>query len=154
MTAHILNSALDPKYPATLSKSTLAILRDQLRFSRLVISDDLDMKAIADHYSVEEAAVLAIGAGCDLLIYRGDAGVPLAAMEAVIKAVEDKTLPLEMIEKANQRIQLAKKNYADIKQPVDVTEVGNFIGLPEHFQLADIITKKEKPPDEPEPVEY
>ncbi len=146
MTAHIQNDALDPQYPATLSHKTITgILREKLRFSKLVISDDLEMKAITDHYGVEEAAILSILAGCDVLIYRGDMNHHIPAMEAVIKAVESKRIPLKVLEDANARIASSKKTYCEVKTPVDVTSVGKFIGLPEHFALADAITRKEIP---------
>lgn len=146
MTAHILNPSIDPDYPATMSEKTIEmILRKDLRFSKVVFTDDMEMKAIADNYGSEEAAVLSVKAGCDVLIYRGDAGFPVKEMEAVIKAIEDKTIPLATVERAVQRIEAAKAIYADIKRPVEVTEVANFIGLPEHFQLADVITRKELP---------
>jgi len=155
MTAHILNDSLDPDYPATLSEKTIeGILRRDLRFSKIVFSDDMEMKAISEHYGADEAAVLAIKAGCDVLIYRGDLGLPTGPMEAVIRAVEEKRIPLEHIEKAVQRISAAKDVYVEAKKPVDVTEVGNFIGLPEHFQLADIITKKELPKGTIEDANY
>jgi beta-N-acetylhexosaminidase len=145
MTAHILNDAIDPEFPATLSLKTIHLLRTNLRFSRVIFADDLEMKAISEHYNAEQAAVLAVSAGCDCLIYKGEAGIPMAAVEAIIKAIEKKVIPIEKIEQANTRIAAAKKLYAEAKKPIDVTEVGNFIGLPEHFQLADIITKKEIP---------
>jgi len=72
MVSHLQNTAIDDKYPASLSKATIdGILRKQLRYSKLVISDDLEMKAITDNYGAEEAAVLAVEAGCDCLIYKG-----------------------------------------------------------------------------------
>lgn len=58
----------------------------------------MEMKAIWDNYGPEEAAVLAIEAGCDCLIYKGDAGVPVKQMEAVIKAIESKRIPLSRVE--------------------------------------------------------
>jgi len=146
MTAHILNPKVDPDYPATLSEKTIeGILRKELRYSKLVFSDDMEMKAIADHYGADEAAILAVKAGCDCLIYKGDSGVPTGPIEAVIKAVEEGKIPMAKLEAAVARILAVKKAYADTRKPVDVTEVGNHIGLPEHFQLADIITKKELP---------
>ena len=51
-----------------------------------------------------------------------------------------------MIQASVNRIIAAKAIYADIKKPIEVTEVGNYIGLPDHFRLADVITKKELPP--------
>jgi beta-N-acetylhexosaminidase len=148
MTAHILNPNLDADYPATLSEKTIdGLLRKGLRYSRLVFADDMEMKAIADHYGPEEAAILAINAGCDILIYKGDAGFPIKVVEAVLKAIEDDKIPMAKFEAALQRIAYAKKSYAESRRPIDVTEVGNYIGLPEHFQLADVITKKELPKD-------
>jgi beta-N-acetylhexosaminidase len=148
MTAHILNEAWDPKYPATLSDTIIGFLRKEMRFQKLVFADDMEMKAIADNYGAEEAAVLALNAGVDVLIYKGDAGIPQNIYEAVIKAVENKTLPIEKLKLANQRIQAAKKAYCQVTGPIDVTEVGGFIGQPEHFRLADLITRKELPPKE------
>ena len=146
MTAHILNPHLDTKYPATLSEATIeGLLRKEMRFSKIVFTDDMEMKAISDHYGPEEAAVMAVKAGCDVLIYRGDQGIHVGAIEAVIKAVENKKIPMATLEKAYARIQSAKAVYADVKLPVDVTAVGASIGLPEHFHLADAILKKELP---------
>ena len=69
MTAHIVFPALDPARPATLSRVLLEErLRGRLGYRGVVFSDDLEMKAISDHYGVGEAACLAIEAGCDALL--------------------------------------------------------------------------------------
>jgi beta-N-acetylhexosaminidase len=69
MTAHIVFPAFDPGRPATLSRVLLqGLLRERLGYAGVVFSDDLEMKAIADHYGVAEAACLAIEAGCDVLL--------------------------------------------------------------------------------------
>ena len=146
MTAHILNPNLDPDYPATLSKRTLDILRNDLRYSRIVFSDDMEMKAVFDNFEPVDAAIRAVDAGCDILIYRGDEGIHVPAMEGLVKAVESGKLKEETLRAAVGRVQAGKKSYAQAKKPVDVTEVGKYIGLPEHFQLADVIQKKELPP--------
>lgn len=149
MTAHILNKALDPEFPVTLSKPILTdILRENLRYNKIIYSDDMEMQAITEHYSPEQAAVLAVAAGCDILIYRGDNGLPIPEIEAIVKAVEDGVIPQAQLEASYQRIFKAKKAYADVTNPIDVTEVGNNIGLPEHFKLADQITRKEAPANE------
>jgi beta-N-acetylhexosaminidase len=146
MTAHILNPSIDPDYPATLSEKTIEhLLRKELRFTRVLFTDAMEMKAIADHFGLTEAAVLSINAGCDCLIYRGDEGPPMKAIEAVIHALETQKIPLEKVQRALQRIHAAKTAYVDIRRPVEVTDVSKSIGLPEHFQLADLITKKEIP---------
>lgn len=115
-----------------------------MRFNRVIFSDDMEMKAIAAEYTVEQAAVLAVNAGCDCLIYKGTK-IPVEAVEAVIKAVEEKAIPLSKIQESVKRIESAKRLYCDVRRPVDVTKVSQQIGLPDHFKLADIITKKEIP---------
>ena len=70
MTAHVYNASLDADYPATLSSATITgILRDQLNFAGVVFSDDLQMKAISEHYGLKEAVRLAIEAGVDVLLF-------------------------------------------------------------------------------------
>jgi len=73
MTAHTFNTVLDPDYPATLSRATIdGILRKQLGFDGVVVSDDLYMGAIVQHYSYETAVEKAINAGVDLLVVAND----------------------------------------------------------------------------------
>ncbi|HEX9849408.1 beta-N-acetylhexosaminidase [Candidatus Deferrimicrobium sp.] len=74
MTAHVMYTALDRALPATLSRKILHdLLRERMRFRGTIISDALEMKAIADRYGIGEAAVLAVTAGCDVvLVCRGE----------------------------------------------------------------------------------
>ena len=73
MTAHVVFETVDPKVPATMSAAAIAkLLREDVGFDGAVFSDDLEMKAIAERYSIEEAGVLAIEAGCDLLLVCSD----------------------------------------------------------------------------------
>ena len=92
MTAHVLVPSLDEQRPATLSRRIVYdLLRDELKFEGVILSDDLEMKAIAAEYAVPEAAVLAIEAGCDgMLICSGDHDTQAAALEALVHAVEDR----------------------------------------------------------------
>jgi beta-N-acetylhexosaminidase len=70
MTAHIFNARLDPRFPATLSHSIVTgILRRKLGYDGVVFSDDMQMKAISDHYGLETAVGLAIEAGVDVLLF-------------------------------------------------------------------------------------
>lgn len=73
MTAHTFNTAIDPEYPATLSEATIdGILRKRLGFEGVVVSDDLYMGAIVQHYRYETAVEKAINAGVDLLVVAND----------------------------------------------------------------------------------
>lgn len=70
MTAHVFNRQLDPQYPATLSPKTIdGLLRQQLNYQGVVISDDLQMRAISDNYSFSQAIALALRAGVDILLF-------------------------------------------------------------------------------------
>jgi beta-N-acetylhexosaminidase len=69
MTAHVVFAALDAQVPATLSRRVITgLLREELGFAGVIVSDDLDMKAIADNFGVGDAAIAAIEAGCDVLL--------------------------------------------------------------------------------------
>jgi beta-N-acetylhexosaminidase len=73
MTAHVFNRRLDPRYPATLSRPTVTgLLRGELGFTGVVVSDDLRMGAIEQHYGLAKAAVLALQAGVDMLLIAND----------------------------------------------------------------------------------
>ena len=97
MTAHVLVPSLDEERPATLSPRIVqGMLREELGFEGVILSDDLEMKAIAATYSVPDAAVQAIAAGCDgLLICSGDVEVQALTLEALVHAVEDGRIPVQ-----------------------------------------------------------
>lgn len=70
MTAHIFNANLDADYPSTLSRNVLTgLLRDQLKFDGLLISDDMQMRAISGHYGLKEALKLGFNAGLDVFCF-------------------------------------------------------------------------------------
>lgn len=71
MTAHVVHYGLDSKgYPASLSlQMTQDLLRNQLNFNGVVVTDDLQMKAIADNYGLQDAVRMAVNAGADILVF-------------------------------------------------------------------------------------
>jgi beta-N-acetylhexosaminidase len=113
MTAHVLVPSLDDERPATLSPRIVqAMLRDELGFPGVILSDDLEMKAIAKSYTVPDAAVQAIAAGCDgLLICSGDVDTQAATLEALVYAVEQKRIPYKRLEDAQNRLRRAKERF-------------------------------------------
>jgi beta-N-acetylhexosaminidase len=142
MTAHVLVPAFDEERPATLSKRIITdLLREELGFEGVIISDDLEMKAIAAHYRVPDAAVLAVAAGCDgLLICSGDHDVQAAALEALIHAVEEDRLPIARIEDALKRHQRAKERVltaAMPARPLSQKALQQTVGCEEHRAIAD-----------------
>jgi beta-N-acetylhexosaminidase len=113
MTAHILVPSFDEEKPATLSPRIVkALLRGELEFPGVIVSDDLEMKAIAKTYTVPQAAVDAIAAGCDaLLVCSGDVDVQAATLEALVHAVEEERIPYKRLEDALTRLRRAKERF-------------------------------------------
>ena len=139
MTAHILIPAYDPERPATLSSRIVdRILKQDLGYDGLVLSDDLEMKAISGRYGMAEATVAAIAAGCDAVLMCGtDQDRQARAIEAVIRAVEEERLPLERVEDALARHRRVKERFlARRSKPLAGAELRALLGRDEHQDIA------------------
>ena len=109
MTAHVLYPALDPDRPATLSRRIATdLLRGELGFRGVLVSDDLGMKAVADRYPIEELAVGAIEAGCDHLLVREPVARQHAAFEAIVHAAEARSDMRARVEESAARVARAQ----------------------------------------------
>ena len=119
MTAHILYPALDAERPATLSRTIVrGMLRDEVGHRGLIVTDDLEMGAITHAHTVERAAVSAIDAGCDtLLLCGGSIERHASVVEALIRAVEDKTLDVRDVEDALERHRTVKALFLGGERP-------------------------------------
>jgi beta-glucosidase len=107
MSAHLLIPALDETYPATLSPRILTgELREALGFDGIIVTDALVMGAIADRYGANEAAVLAVEAGADVLMMPLD---PPGAIQAICAAVESGRISADRIQASLERIWRAKQ---------------------------------------------
>ena len=140
MTAHVFMPAIDEKRPATLSRRVVTeLLREELGFDGVILTDDLEMKAIASTYAVPSAAVLAIAAGCDgILICSGDHETQTAALEALIYAVENKELPFARIDDALKRQQQTRERFLTVLQrPLQGRALQQRLGRDEHRAIAD-----------------
>jgi len=105
MVAHILMTALDGQYPASLSPAVVdGLLRTQLSFEGVVCTDDLTMAAVSDTWGMGEAAVLAVEAGCDLLLVCHGADNLTAARAALLDAVADGRISGERLDESVYRI--------------------------------------------------
>jgi beta-N-acetylhexosaminidase len=109
MTAHIFNENYDKKYPATLSKGWLkGILRFGLDFDGVIISDDMQMKAITNDFGLEESLMLSVNAGIDILCFANnvdyDDDIIEKVNEILIKHVRDGRISVERIDESIERI--------------------------------------------------
>jgi beta-N-acetylhexosaminidase len=140
MTAHILIPALDADRPATLSNRIVTgMLKQDLGYGGLVLSDDLEMNAISGRYGIAEATVLAIAAGCDAVLMCGDAQDQQAeAIEAVIHAAENGTLPEKRLEDALSRHRRVKERFLVRRpQPLTGATLRAALGADEHQAVSD-----------------
>lgn len=118
MVGHILLPKIDNKYPSSMSYEIVTnILRKDLGFNGLIVSDDMTMGAITENYSIEEAAVKSINAGVDLLLvcqkYENTENVLKALKEAVLNG----TISKERLDNALYNIISIKKKYLLNKEP-------------------------------------
>ncbi|MGH7769998.1 MAG: beta-N-acetylhexosaminidase [Candidatus Binatia bacterium] len=110
MTAHVLYPALDPIYPATLSRPIVgALLRGELGYDGVVFSDDLEMKAISDNYSVEDAVRLAVLAGIDVLLFGHETERAVAAFDFLCREAERSEELCARVEQSYRRIAALKR---------------------------------------------
>ncbi|MBM3161827.1 MAG: glycoside hydrolase family 3 [Chlorobi bacterium] len=116
MTAHVFNAGLDNRYPATLSKKILdGLLRNKLGFRGVIVSDDMQMKAIADHYGLEEAVRLAVNAGVDVLLFGNntsyDPEIAEKATKILSNLVKNGFVSESRIDRSYRRIMALKESY-------------------------------------------
>ncbi|MFN0061054.1 MAG: beta-N-acetylhexosaminidase [Myxococcaceae bacterium] len=131
MTAHVVFDALDPRFPATMSAPVLRILREELGFSGVLVSDDLEMKAVASHFPIEDAIVMGINAGIDVFLICHHADVQMRAIEALVHAVEDGRVPRARLVEAHARFSALIGKFV---QPADSARAA--LGSPQHRELA------------------
>ena len=142
MTAHIAVPALDaPDVPATLSRAIMTgVLRDELKFQGLIVTDALEMGGIAKGYSNAEAAVRAIEAGADVLLMPAD---PDAAIHAVVAAVRKGRISVQRIDESVVRVLAAKQSVGlDRAKLVDLEAIADVVNSPEAAARAQEITDR------------
>lgn len=115
MTTHILFPQIEPEYrPATMSRRILTgILREELGFEGLIVSDCMEMLAIKNHFGTVEGTVAAMGAGVDLVLITHDTLLGGEAAQAVEQAVADGVLDAAEMERSAERILAYKRRWAD-----------------------------------------
>jgi beta-N-acetylhexosaminidase len=98
MTAHIVYPALDPQFPATMSRPILTgILRERFGYRGVIITDGMDMHAIAHRYGAGEAAVNALVAGADMVMAIGTRETQVETVHAIAEAIRSGVLPLDEV---------------------------------------------------------
>jgi beta-N-acetylhexosaminidase len=140
MTAHVLYPALDDRSPATLSAPIVTgLLRQELGFDGVIVTDDLEMKALAAG-TVPDAAVGALEAGCDgVLVCGTDTGRQVAVLEAIVHALEEGRLKRDRLEASLKRHQAAKTRFLGVRQnrPATSAQLRPVLGCAAHVTVAE-----------------
>ena len=148
MTAHVVVPSIDPVNCATLSKNVLDILRDEICFEGVIISDSLVMEGLLKNCSsIDEAAIKALNAGCDILMLGGKqlvgahANLELTVADvkrihqSLVEAVKTGGISEKRLDEAVQRI-LNLKNKYNISSRDDKKNLQFLVNTPEHNLLA------------------
>ena len=142
MTAHIVYPAFDPDRPATLSPTILTdLLRKELGFDGLLITDDMEMKAIDDRYRSGEAAVMAVEAGADIVMVLWSPTKQLEVFNALLSAVKSGRISEARLNQSVKRILKSKEGAFD-RRFVDPDTVGGTVGTDAHQQVAQTIASQ------------
>lgn len=136
MTGHLLIPALDSDKPATLSPAIVTgLLKETLGHPGVVFTDDIGMGAISRRYGIVDATVAAVAAGCDIVLMCGtDQDEQMRAIEALVYAVENGTLPLKRVEDALKRHRQVKERFLAPPRPLPLTgpALRSLLGRDEH----------------------
>ena len=138
MTAHVLYPALDPDYPATLSRAIVTnLLRHEIRYEGVVFGDDLEMKAISQNYPFEEGISLALRAGLDVLVFCHQKEAAIRAFEFLCREADRKKGIKAKVEESCERIKKLKRRFLKSFTGVHSGKVEDAIGLLDHRKIVD-----------------
>jgi beta-N-acetylhexosaminidase len=136
MSAHVVYPALDADRPATLSRPILTdLLRGELGFAGLLVSDDLGMQAVAPRWPVGELVVEGLLAGLDGFLLRDPVERQQEAWEALVRAAESRPEVRDRVRQSAARV-AAFKALARVGAPASDEALGALLGPPEHLALA------------------
>jgi beta-N-acetylhexosaminidase len=143
MTAHVVVRELDDAVPATLSPRVIdGLLRRELKYDGVIVTDDLEMKAVAKHWAPGPSAVLAAQAGCDLLPVCATHDMQVAALEGLVKAVEAGDISWKAMDAACARVRRLKERFVLPWRDPDPKAARAAAGAAERVALARSIAEQ------------
>lgn len=140
MTAHVVFPALDGRLPATLSAAVVGgLLREQLGYRGVVFSDDLEMQAISGHFAIEEAALLAVGAGVDVLLCGHELANAIRVFEFLGRTARSYQAFQARIAASHRRIRTLKGRFLQQRPEIAPSELPDRLARFEHERLIEEI---------------
>lgn len=113
MVSHIILEKIDPQYPSTLSKKVVTdILKKDLGFNGVVITDDINMGAITQNYSLKDACIKSIQAGVDILLIGNDVNITKKAIDEIKTAIESKIIDESRVNESVYKVLKLKEKYS------------------------------------------
>lgn len=122
MMAHLLVDELDQKLPTSLSPKAYEFLRRETKFSKIIIADDLEKKAITDRFSIEDASLLAFKAGADVLMFRSMESAQKST-KALREALKKRLMEREIINEKLSRIEKCKSTHFQGYSPIYIPKI-------------------------------
>ncbi|MFB4167269.1 glycoside hydrolase family 3 protein [Virgibacillus sp. JSM 102003] len=144
MTAHVIIEAIDPELPGTLSKKVLTgLLREQLGFNGLIVTDAMSMDAIDEEWGSGRAAVMAVQAGADIVMATGTYDQQLETFDSLFSAYQSGEITEERVNASLERILMKKLEYKLFDNRfVDVEQATEVVNTPEHKDFAKEIAQQ------------
>ncbi|WP_078382122.1 beta-N-acetylhexosaminidase [Sutcliffiella halmapala] len=144
MVAHINFPAIEPEnVPSTLSKRIVnGLLREKLGYDGVAMTDCMEMKAIIDYYGIEEASIMAVEAGIDIVLISHTFERQYRAMEAVRKAVESGRISTEQVDRSVERILKLKEKRKLGEETVSWAEAAVLVSKEENLEYARVVSEK------------
>lgn len=137
MMAHLQVDAIDEELPTSLSPKAYAFLRDETKFTKIIVTDEMEMKAISENWSIENAAVMALAGGADMLLYRLAADAE-KAIEAIREALKSKKIRREDFLDKIARVDRCKSENLREYKPTYVPKISSAFNSAEAKQTLEL----------------
>lgn len=122
MMAHLVVDAIDKELPCTLSQKAYDFLRSELKYKKLIITDDMEMKAISDNYTYPEAGRIALAAGADIILYRSFERTK-EVYEGLMSDIKEQKIRKSELEEKIKRVLDCKKRFFQEYKPIYIPSV-------------------------------
>jgi beta-N-acetylhexosaminidase len=143
MMAHLVVDAIDKELPCTLSEKAYTFLREELKYKKLIITDDMEMKAIADRYSYPEAGRMALDAGADMIMYRSFERTKEVYLE-LMENIKEQKIKKSILDKKIKRVLDCKKRFFAEYNPVYIPSLSKVFVKDKNKSILEQIAKVTK----------
>ena len=145
MAAHVMYTSIDEKYPTTLSKKVITgLLRDELKYDGLVVTDSLTMKAVFDNFTLEEIVLHSMNSGCDILLLCGARDIKMQKEfhQIALRLVREGKIPMAKVDESVKRILRYKEMFKVGEIPDTFEQVEKELAKAEDVKYSEMVSEK------------